>query len=118
MTPFKGLNMPAKIKTGNRFFRAYGYRSLLALGTLIALYSHWRFRTYANPDTVSYLDIAVKYSQGRWSEAVNDYWSPLYSWALVPFVRYFENDRTLVLKAAHLLNALWCRPSWPPPGSS
>jgi hypothetical protein len=37
-----------------------------------------------NPDGVSYLDIAELYASGQWSEAVNGYWSPLYSWIMAP----------------------------------
>jgi hypothetical protein len=33
-------------------------------------------------DGISYLDIAKSYSEGRWSEAVNALWSPLYSWLI------------------------------------
>src|SRR5262245_24009380 len=33
-------------------------------------------------DIVSYLDIGDAYLHGRWSEAINGYWNPLYSWIL------------------------------------
>ena len=36
-------------------------------------------------DNVSYLSIAENWAAGRWSEAVNGYWSPLFSWLLIPF---------------------------------
>jgi len=45
---------------------------------------HWRYSM--NPDGVSYLDIAQAYARGDWQGAVNAYWSPLYSWLLVPVV--------------------------------
>jgi hypothetical protein len=38
--------------------------------------------TIASEDTISYLDIADAYLQGRWHTAVNGNWSPLYSWLL------------------------------------
>jgi hypothetical protein len=33
-------------------------------------------------DAVSYLDIGDAYAHGRWHEAINGYWNPLYSWIL------------------------------------
>jgi len=35
-----------------------------------------------NPDGISYLDIGDAYFRGDWHNAVNAYWSPLYSWVL------------------------------------
>src|SRR3954447_1440755 len=37
-----------------------------------------------NPDGVSYLTIARQYLDGHFADAINAYWSPLYSWLLVP----------------------------------
>ena len=42
-------------------------------------------RRVPTPDNVSYLDIAHRWAQGDLSTAVNGYWSPVYSWILVPF---------------------------------
>jgi len=50
----------------------------VALGALQA----WAYRYEANPDGVSYLDVADAYREGRWGNAPNGYWSPLYSWWL------------------------------------
>ena len=33
-------------------------------------------------DLVSYLDVADAYLHGRWTDAINGYWNPLYSWIL------------------------------------
>jgi hypothetical protein len=33
-------------------------------------------------DAVSYLDIGDAYMHGRWHDAINGYWNPLYSWIL------------------------------------
>src|SRR5688500_1710708 len=40
----------------------------------------WRYQM--NPDGVSYLSIANKYLAGHFADAMNAYWSPLYSWLL------------------------------------
>jgi hypothetical protein len=44
------------------------------------------YRYQMNPDGVSYLTIAKQYLHGHWWDAVNAYWSPLYSWLLVPLL--------------------------------
>jgi len=59
-----------------------------------------RYRYVINADGLSYISIAKKYLAGRWSEAVNGYWSPLYSWLLLPFLLFIKNS----LQAARLLN--------------
>lgn len=40
------------------------------------------YRGQMNPDGVSYLTIARQYLRGHFADAVNGYWSPLYSWLL------------------------------------
>jgi hypothetical protein len=42
------------------------------------------FRYQINPDALSYISIAQHYRDGFWADAVNAYWSPLYSWLLLP----------------------------------
>jgi hypothetical protein len=44
------------------------------------------YRYWINPDGVSYISIAQKYVAGDFRDAVNGYWSPLYSWLLMPFL--------------------------------
>jgi hypothetical protein len=39
-----------------------------------------------NPDGISYLSIAKKYSEGDFKDAVNGHWSPMISWLLIPFI--------------------------------
>ena len=40
-------------------------------------------------DEISYIDIAHAYAVGHWYNAVNGYWSPLYSWLMAPFIYIF-----------------------------
>jgi len=42
----------------------------------------WANRHFLNEDALSYLDIADAYLRRDWSNAINSYWSPLYSWLL------------------------------------
>src|SRR5260370_12435591 len=38
------------------------------------------------PDATAYASIAGNYAAGRWMEAVNSHWSPMFSWLLAPFL--------------------------------
>ncbi len=37
-------------------------------------------------DTISYIHVAQLYINGCFSYAINGYWSPLFSWLLIPFL--------------------------------
>lgn len=50
----------------------------------------WANRHYLNEDAMSYLDIADAYLHGDWSEAINSYWSPLYSWLIALALLIFK----------------------------
>lgn len=49
-----------------------------AVALIAGLVQAWAYRHFLQADGVSYLDIAHAISQGRWSAALNSYWSPLY----------------------------------------
>lgn len=70
----------------------------LALGFLLLP----RFRYVVNADGLSYISIAKKYLAGKFSEAINGYWSPLFSWLLMPFLRLIKDP----FQAARILNLL------------
>ena len=53
----------------------------LAAAALGAIHT-WAARHNMNADGMSYLDLADAWREGRWAEAINAYWSPLYSWLL------------------------------------
>jgi 4-amino-4-deoxy-L-arabinose transferase-like glycosyltransferase len=40
-------------------------------------------------DEISYINVAHAYASGHWGNAINGYWSPLYSWLMVPFLFIF-----------------------------
>lgn len=44
------------------------------------------FEYIINSDGISYINIATNYLNGHIFQAINGYWSPLYSWLLVPFI--------------------------------
>ncbi len=39
-----------------------------------------------NPDGISYINIAQQYLSGRFQDAINGWWGPLFSWLLLPFL--------------------------------
>lgn len=41
-----------------------------------------------NADSISYITIAQEYLNGNFTDAVNGYWSPLFSWLLIPFLPF------------------------------
>ena len=53
-----------------------------ALIGFLGLIQSWQIRHRIFSDGVPYLDIATYYAHGDWQKALNEYWSPLYSWIL------------------------------------
>ena len=70
----------------------------IILGTFLFPY----FKYVINADAVSYISIAQKYSNGDYLNAINGYWSPLWSWLLVPFILFGIEP----LSAAHILSLM------------
>jgi hypothetical protein len=53
-----------------------------SLAFLLGAAQTWEFRHVSFSDGISYMDIADAYMRGDWHNAINPYWSPLYSWAI------------------------------------
>src|SRR5687768_6759202 len=72
----------------SRVRRGVGLLRHLGLPMVMTIFAVWGarvipgWRYQMNPDGVSYLSIASKYLAGHFGDAVNAYWSPLYSWLL------------------------------------
>jgi hypothetical protein len=58
---------------------------IITLLLLRMLYLH------AGADGISYIFIAKYYAAGNWFDAINGYWSPLYSWLMTPFFLFKLN---------------------------
>ena len=90
--------------------RAFFWILAIASGVL----QNWVNRFTMNPDGVSYLDVGDAYLQGNWSEAINGYWSPLYSWllglamAVLKPSAYWEFPVTKLVNFLIYLVALFC----------
>jgi hypothetical protein len=63
----------------------------LLLLTLLYWLSAPRFWYDFGPDFVSYTSIARHYGEGNWVDAVNTWWSPLYSWLLAAMLKFFPD---------------------------
>ncbi len=113
----------AALTVRDRWLIAAFWFLALALGAVAA----WVFRHNMGSDGISYLDIADAYREGDWRNAINGYWSPLYSWVLAlafavytpapywefPFVKlvnFFVYTGALACFHFFLLEILkWCR---------
>ena len=57
-------------------------RGFLVTAVALGGLQYWAHRHTIYPDGLSYLEIAQAYLAGDWANAINAYWSPLYSWIL------------------------------------
>jgi 4-amino-4-deoxy-L-arabinose transferase-like glycosyltransferase len=93
-----------------RMLRAGVWASTIVAGLLEA----WANRFCLSPDAVNYLDIASAYLRGHWKNAVNAYWSPLFSWLLAAGLAlthpsgYWESTLVHAVNFAGLLVTLRC----------
>lgn len=94
--------MSSPVHTRYRLVRICCWCLALALGAADA----WATRFEANPDGVSYLDIGDAYWRGDWHNAINAYWSPLYSWILGFFLKVFRPSPYWEYPLVHLVNFL------------
>ena len=74
----------------------------------------WAARFSMTPDGTCYLDIASAYLRGDWHNALNSYWSPLFSWLLAMALGgfhptpYWESTLLHLVNFAGLVTALAC----------
>src|SRR6266536_3691344 len=66
----------------------------------------WATRFTMNPDGISYLDIGDAYWRHDWHNAINTYWSPLYSWILGFFINVIKPTPYWEYPLVHLVNFL------------
>lgn len=101
-------------KSLNQSF-SFMYRDKIFLLIVILVYLFLSFILFShylhifNDDGISYLTIASEYTNGNFSDAINGYWSPLFSWLMVPFL--FLSDSVLgdlfVVRALSVLIGLF-----------
>lgn len=93
---------PSLERNHRTFFvvRVACWLTALVLGALQA----WTARFAMNPDGISYLDIGDAYWRHDWHNAINAYWSPLYSWILGGFLNVLKPSLYWEYPIAHLAN--------------
>lgn len=80
--------------------------ALSALALLLGALQTWYTRYRMFSDGISYLDIAARYARGNWADAVNGYWSPLYSWILAVAVLLLHPGPNWQAATLHVVNFL------------
>src|SRR5713101_7844684 len=79
-------------------------RVCLGIAILAGFLQVWAARFYPSADGNNYLEIAFAYLRGDWKNAVNAYWSPLFSWLLALCLGIFRPSPYWESTVLHLLN--------------
>jgi hypothetical protein len=56
------------------------------------------------PDSTAYVSIAKQYLLGNFNNAINEFWSPLYSWLMVPILKFIGFSYINGLFAGRIIN--------------
>lgn len=91
---------PSPFALGRSDLRLYCWLAVSVTGLLEA----WGHRFQVDFDGVSYLDVAENYLRGNWHDAINAYWSPLYSWLLVIPLSFLHSSLYWESTLLHLVN--------------
>ena len=76
----------------------------LAVIVAIGLIRDWVGRYSMDPDGISYLDLGDAFFHRKWFDAVNGYWSPLYSWLLGSAMFVTKPTRQWEFPVVHVVN--------------
>lgn len=76
------------------------------ISLILGIFSLWFVKYVIYSDGVSYLEIASGYRSGNWHEALNAYWSPLYSWILAIVESLLRPAAAWEVTMLHLVNFL------------
>src|SRR5713226_6377798 len=90
------LDSPKKL----RMLRA----AFWAIAILAGFLQTWAARFWLSPDATNYLDIASTYLRADWHNALNSYWSPLFSWILAFALGIFRPVPYWESTLLHLVN--------------
>ena len=69
----------------------------------IVLFRYYQYQI--NPDGIDYINIAKSYISGNFNSSINDYWSPLISWLMMPFL-FFSQTPLSGLHASKILSLI------------
>jgi hypothetical protein len=83
------------------------YRLFIVLFTYtvlgVVLFRYYQFQI--NPDGIGYMGIAHSYLSGNFNGSINDYWSPFFSWLLMPFL-FFAQTPLVDLQSTKILTLI------------
>jgi hypothetical protein len=99
-TPLSFWLAPANSRNNLWILRSLAWITITLTGFLQA----WSNRFSLSPDATNYLDIASAYLRHDWHNAINAYWSPLFSWLLAIVLALFRPGLYNESTALHLLN--------------
>ena len=71
--------------------------------TAILLFNYYQYIIIS--DGLSYITIAQEYTIPSFSNAINGYWSPLFSWLLAPFL-FFGSTKMYIIHSAKILSLI------------
>ncbi len=77
---------------------------LWSAAALAGLLQAWGNRFFIEPDGLNYLDISYAYLRHDWTNAINAYWSPLYSWILAAAIWITRFPLSFESTLLHLVN--------------
>lgn len=87
--------------------RIDGERAVWTLSILVLAIHVWLYRfEMVNLDGISYLELAWAWRDGRWDEALNAYWSPLYPGILAAALAILNPAPYWEYPTVHLVNAV------------
>ncbi len=78
---------------------------ILALYSILSVLLLNSYRYVITADGISYIGVARNYLTLNWSDAINGYWAPLFSWLLIPFL-LFNKTALYALLSAKILSLI------------
>ncbi|WP_144011567.1 hypothetical protein [Methanobacterium paludis] len=70
----------------------------------IILFRYYQYQI--SSDGIGYISIAKSYMSGNFYGAISDYWGPLISWLLIPFLFLFGQTPVTVLHSTKILSLI------------
>jgi hypothetical protein len=78
---------------------------VLFIYTLLSIIFINYYQFQINPDGINYINIAHSYMSGNFYGSINDYWSPLLSWLMIPFL-YFGHTPVTALYSIKIMSLI------------
>lgn len=69
----------------------------------VVLFRYYQYQI--NPDGIGYINTALSYMTGNFNGSISDYWGPLFSWLLIPFL-FFSHTPLAGLQATKILSLI------------